>query len=306
MKRQAVKNKKKAKYWIARCEKLRALERELWSSLLSLPEVRVAISDVIGQKLHLWLNDDGTLNFLHHDTGRKLLQLAVAASKNSSLEKKLVASLAIREEIISGNLGLVHAVAQQYRKMHAEDYFDVLHEGILGLAEGVDKFKPEMGYTLPTYVVWWIKHAVLRYMQCNRNLVHVPVNKGLEIRVDTLSLSHPIRTEEGSVPLESCLDHEAVKSYMEVNGVDLKLVLEHATHEEAWLLCKRFGIGCERQTLQEIGEELGVTRERVRHYERGAIGRIRVRMGYPADCPEKHLKTKIKVGRIKEPWKLAS
>ena len=51
-------------------------------------------------------------------------------------------------------------------------------------------------------------------------------------------------------------------------------ILKTLSPEEEKVIRKRFGIGCE-QKLEEIGQEFGVTRERIRRIEAEALRRLR-------------------------------
>jgi RNA polymerase primary sigma factor len=53
-------------------------------------------------------------------------------------------------------------------------------------------------------------------------------------------------------------------------------ILRTLSPREEKVIRLRFGIGCEREhTLEEIGQELDVTRERIRQIEAKALGHLR-------------------------------
>jgi len=56
---------------------------------------------------------------------------------------------------------------------------------------------------------------------------------------------------------------------------EITRALATLTEREADIIRKFFGIGCQEMTLEEIGEELGLTRERVRQIKEKAIRRLR-------------------------------
>ncbi|MFV0482585.1 MAG: sigma-70 family RNA polymerase sigma factor, partial [Bacteroidales bacterium] len=56
---------------------------------------------------------------------------------------------------------------------------------------------------------------------------------------------------------------------------EINRVLSTLTDRESDIVKMFFGIGCQEMTLEEIGEEFGLTRERVRQIKEKAIRRLR-------------------------------
>ena len=53
-------------------------------------------------------------------------------------------------------------------------------------------------------------------------------------------------------------------------------LLDTLDHREQAIIRKRFGIGGEEeQTLQQLAEQFGLTRERIRQIKRGAMNKLR-------------------------------
>jgi len=78
-------------------------------------------------------------------------------------------------KLINCNLRLVVSIAKRYTP-HARrtEIFDIVQEGNMGLAHGVKKFDPERGYALSTYVYWWIRQAITRYLSCHDRMIRLP------------------------------------------------------------------------------------------------------------------------------------
>jgi RNA polymerase sigma factor (sigma-70 family) len=78
-------------------------------------------------------------------------------------------------KLINCNLRLVVSIAKRYTP-HARrtEMFDIVQEGNMGLAHGIKKFDPERGYALSTYVYWWIRQSITRYLSCNDRMIRLP------------------------------------------------------------------------------------------------------------------------------------
>ena len=68
----------------------------------------------------------------------------------------------------------------------------------------------------------------------------------------------------------------------ELAALVAKVFEELLTPRELKVLCLRFGMGCEEMTLEEVGHQFSVTRERIRQIEAKALRKLK----HPRRCPE--------------------
>lgn len=78
-----------------------------------------------------------------------------------------------------------------------------------------------------------------------------------------------------AIPDKSTVDPEEAL-YTERFNESLEACLDELSDKQREVLCRRFGLGgYERQTLEEVGEAVGLTRERVRQIQMGALKTLR-------------------------------
>lgn len=101
-----------------------------------------------------------------------------------------------------------------------------------------------------------------------------------KISKESISLETPIGEEEDSNLGDFIQDEDALQPATSVNHIllqeQLDDVLSTLTEREKRILELRFGIGDGRnRTLEEVGKEFGVTRERIRQIEAKALRKLR-------------------------------
>ena len=131
------------------------------------------------------------------------------------------------------------------------------------------------------------------YLEYNRNptenelstIMEIPVNDIYDLKVyknlsNLISLDQTINDEDDSKFGYFIEDKTTLMPDQEVECDDLKLQIrkileEYLTFRQKEIIILRFGLDDSKQhTLEEIGSEFGVTRERIRQIENKAIKRL--------------------------------
>lgn len=223
--------------------------------------------------------------FLQYNYARhrvRLLQVAIGPNEPSEDEAREILSWyrvasGYREQIAQTNLALVLAMAKRTR-MSEVDFADLVSEGNMALLRSVDKFDCDRGFKFSTYACRAILKAFSRQgMKLTKYRQRFPTDFDPALERSN-HLENVRRTHEQEAAAE-------VKHIVESNQACLSDVEQTVIHY-------RFGLDAETDTapltLEQVGQIIGVTKERVRQIQNKALEKIREILEENARGPEEH------------------
>ena len=170
----------------------------------------------------------------------------------------------IREQIAETNLALVLAMAKRLRGTDL-DFGDLISEGNMALLRSVDKFDCGRGFKFSTYACRAILKAFSRHgIKTMKHRQRFPTEFDPEFeRSDHLATVRATSERESA---------QEVRFVVESNRADLSEL-------ERSVISQRFGFdgpfGPKNPTLEEVGETIGLTKERVRQIQNRALEKIK-------------------------------
>ena len=129
------------------------------------------------------------------------------ANENPTLQQRRRGERAY-QKLLNCNLRLVVSIAKRYmNKCRRSELFDLVQEGNMGLAHGIKKFDPERGYALSTYVYWWIRQSITRYIGTYDRVIRMP-SHAVEILAKVRNWTPTFEGIHGRKPtIEECAEY---------------------------------------------------------------------------------------------------
>jgi RNA polymerase primary sigma factor len=217
-----------------------------------------------------------------------------------------------QHHLVASNLKFVISVARQYvgQGIPLED---LIAEGNLGILKAIDRFDPDQGTKFLTYAAWWIRQSILFALAEHNRQIRLPANRigilqqynkaimqmeqelnrevssgevlaelGLEAEdlVRQSSVSYHTIIDEGTMLIDLLPnpDGESPDAALLKDALkqEIRHVLALIPTRERTILKMYYGFDAQRTyTLEEIGEKLGLTRERIRQLRNKAIKDLR-------------------------------
>ena len=235
-------------------------------------ETEIAVPDGVSieDPVRMYLKEIGKVPLLSADEEIKLAQRMEEGDE------------AAKKKLAEANLRLVVSIAKRYvgRGML---FLDLIQEGNLGLIKAVEKFDYRKGYKFSTYATWWIRQAITRAIADQARTIRIPVHM-VETINKLIRVSRQLLQELGREPspdLGDFIQDENVPVPADAAAFtllkeQLDEVLGTLTEREQKVLRLRFGLDDSRaRTLEEVGKEFNVTRERIRQIEAKALRKLR-------------------------------
>jgi len=174
--------------------------------------------------------------------------------------------LEARETLIQSCIPWALKLASKFCELNPNVYQDLIQESMIGLIDAVDKFDPERNTRLTTIAFYYVRRDCIRWLKDHR-IIKVPYYEQYKNLKGDLPSKQPLCSLDVVEPnneVFSYEEHEIVEQRDEMELVyDCMDALDERTR---WIILERFKN--QKRTLKDIGQELGITRERVRQIEK--------------------------------------
>jgi RNA polymerase primary sigma factor len=208
----------------------------------------------------------------------------------------------IQKELLEGNLRFVITVSKQYQNQGL-DLPDLIAEGNYGLMKAIENFDWSKRLRFISYAVWWVRQSILQSLNENARTIRLPVNvvqelhrakkeldsSGVELPEKfvtlpyTVNLDNPLN-EEGDTLLDVLNNPNAEAADKNLSTEDTlkeKLIgiLDVLDNRERVIIEDYFGLSGNTRTLEDIGSDFSLTKERVRQIKEKALRKLRNETG---------------------------
>ena len=204
----------------------------------------------------------------------------------------------IKKEILEGNLRFVITVSKQYQNQGL-DFPDLIAEGNYGLMKAIENFDWSKKLRFISYAVWWVRQSILQSLNENARTIRLPVNVVQELHkakkeLDNAGVELPEKFVNlpYTVNLDSPLNEDGDTLMDILNNPNADLADANMTTEQTlkdMLICMLdvldereriivedyFGLSGSTRTLEDIGNDFDLTKERVRQIKEKALRKLR-------------------------------
>lgn len=181
------------------------------------------------------------------------------------------------------NLRYVVSVAKGYIGQGVP-FEDLVSEGNVGMMKAAQKFKPDSGKRFVAFAAPFVRQAIEQAISEQAALYQIPKHEQTAAerkRSHAVSIDAPIPVgSQNNYNLLSIIENSDTPhadQQLEQHTVT-QLLLEAASvlnERERFIITACYGIGCERHTMAEVAEQMGLKRERVRQIRNKALRKLR-------------------------------
>ena len=204
----------------------------------------------------------------------------------------------IKKEILEGNLRFVITVSKQYQNQGL-DFPDLIAEGNYGLMKAIENFDWSKKLRFISYAVWWVRQSILQSLNENARTIRFPVNvvqelhkakreldnAGVELPEKFVNLPYTVNldsplNEDGDTLMDILNNPNADLADANMNTEQtlkdmLICMLDVLDERERVIVEDYFGLSGSTRTLEDIGNDFDLTKERVRQIKEKALRKLR-------------------------------
>jgi RNA polymerase primary sigma factor len=243
-------------------------------------------------EISIYLKDIRKLKVMTPERERELADMILSGTLSSEQRK------AIEAELLEGNLRFVITVSKQYQNQGLE-LPDLIAEGNYGLLKAINNFDWSKKLRFISYAVWWIRQSILQSLNENSRTIRLPVNvvqefqkakkeldaAGVELPDKFVNLPYTINldsplNEEGDTLMDvlnnpNAENADAGLSTDQVLKEKLISLLDILDNRERVIIEDYYGLSGSIRTLEDIGNDFDLTKERVRQIKEKSLRKLR-------------------------------
>jgi len=181
-----------------------------------------------------------------------------------------------RRLLINHNVAFVLSLCRRYQGKGCR-MDDLVQEGMIGLLKAVEHFDPAKGNRFSTYASWWIRAYVGKYLRDMRATVKpqiAPPGEERRALPRDFSLDAPIGDEEDTTWLDRLENEDPLQDdqfQREERAAEVREALRRVKKRIGglgWDIVRQRLEADTPRTLEDIGKDWGLSRERVRQVEK--------------------------------------
>jgi len=243
-------------------------------------------------EIQMYLKDIRKIKVMTPEREKELAK--IMKSKDSTPKQREM----VEQELLEGNLRFVITIAKQYQN-NGMDMSDLISEGNHGLLKAIKNFDWNKNLRFISYAVWWIKQSILQSLNENARTIRLPVNVIQDLHrakkeaakenklIDnkysklphTIALDNKIN-EDGDTILDLIENENSIQpdesfhteGLLKAKLLDIMGVLDE---RERAIVEDYYGITGTPRTLEDIGGDFSLTKERVRQIKEKALRKLR-------------------------------
>ena len=224
--------------------------------------------------------EDSSLNRYLDEIGRE--QLLTTEQERELSEQIRQGNERAVNRLVEANLRFVVTIANQY-KGKGLSMEDMVSEGNFGLMKAARKFDASKGTRFVNFAVVYVRQQIEKAIEQQAGIYKMPrdVSRELVARQQSkpLSVDAPLGHRNNVSLLSVLVNQDAPLADERVHSEAIEVAVEYAlqslNERESRVVNAFFGIDQERETMQEIAEDMELKRERVRQIRNKALRKLR-------------------------------